>query len=198
MNSQMFFDFSSRQIKNLHLYATLFVDELSVKRFTMDDQWNFFSWKAGGRMSNFPLENLTLTGEFTYTYPLTFQHYVPTTTFESNNYNLGHYLTDNARELYFALSYKPLRAMDISAYFVDAVRGPDYTDLGVSRLGNPPLESVEWQRRAIGLKTTFQPYNDLYVWLGYEISDISGDPSLSPSYFYSDKNTLNIGVAFGF
>jgi hypothetical protein len=198
MNSQMFLDVSSRLIKNLHLYATLFVDELSVKRFTMDDQWNFFSWKAGGRLSNFPLENLTLTAEFTYTYPLTFQHYVPTITFESNNFNLGHYLTDNARELYFALGYKPLRAMDIVVYFIDDIRGPDYTDLGTSRLGNPPLESVEWQRRAMGLKTTFQPYNDLYVWLGYEISDISGDPSLSPSYFYGDKNSIDIGVTFGF
>ena len=198
MNSQMFLDISSRQIKNLHLYATLFIDELSVKRFGMDDQWNFLGWKAGGRLSNFPLENLSVTGEFTYSYPLTYQHYVPTTTFESNNFNLGHYLTDNARELYIALGYKPLRAMDISLYFIDAVRGPDYTELGTGRVGNPPLESVEWERRVVGMKARFQPYNDLYIWLGLEISDISGDASLSPPCFYGDRNIFDIGVTFGF
>ena len=51
MNSQMFFDISSRQIKNLHLYATMFIDELSVSRFTKKDEWNFFSYKAGDRKS---------------------------------------------------------------------------------------------------------------------------------------------------
>ncbi len=36
MNSQMFFDISSRQIRHLHLYTSLFVDELSVKRITKE------------------------------------------------------------------------------------------------------------------------------------------------------------------
>jgi hypothetical protein len=58
MNSQMFFDISSRQIKNLHLFATLFVDELSVKRIFDKDEWNFVSWKAGFSISNFPVQNL--------------------------------------------------------------------------------------------------------------------------------------------
>ena len=51
MNSQMFFDISSRQIKHLHLYATWFIDEMSVSRFTKDDEWNFFSYKAGFRLN---------------------------------------------------------------------------------------------------------------------------------------------------
>ena len=143
MNSQMFLDISSRQIKHLHLYASMFIDELSVSRITKDDEWNFFSYKAGFRVSNFPVENLSFTTEFTYTYPLTFQHYVPTTTFESSRYNLGHYLKDNAREWYLAFDYKPLRALNINIFFIDAIRGPDYTKLGGRRLGNPPLASIE-------------------------------------------------------
>ncbi len=72
MNSQMFFDISSRQIKNLHLYATLFIDEMSVARFTDPDEWNFFSYKAGATLFNLPVSNLSVTAEFTYTYPLAF------------------------------------------------------------------------------------------------------------------------------
>jgi hypothetical protein len=198
MNSQMFFDISSRQIKNLHLYATLFVDELSLDRISKKDQWNFLSWKAGFRVSNYPVRDLSLTGEFTYTYPLTFQHYVPTLTFESNRYNLGHYLRDNAREWYAALDYKPVRTLDIRFYFCDAIRGPDYTELGTPRVGNPPLDSINWHSTSIGLSGTFQLINDLYVWASFVYSDVSGDVRWSPEYFYGKKKTFNLGITLGF
>jgi len=198
MNSQMFFDISSRQIKHLHLYATLFVDELSVKRFFKDDEWNFASWKTGFRLSNFPIQNLSLTTEFTYTYPLVYQHNVPTITFESNNYNLGHYLKDNSREWYVALDYRPVRTLDIKLYFFDAVRGPDYTEFGGSRLGNPPLDSINWQNRTVGIRASYQVINDLYVWGSYVYSETDGDTRWSPEYFRGVKNTLNVGVTLGF
>jgi hypothetical protein len=198
MNSQMYLDISSRQLKNLHLYATLFVDELSVDRFTMKDEWNFFSWKGGFRLSNFPVENLSLTTEFTYTYPLTFQHYVPTLTYESNNFNLGHYLKDNSREWYLSLSYKPLRTLNLNLWFTDAVRGPDYTELGSPRVGNPPLSSIEWSNRSVGFSASYQMLNDVYVWLSANNSNISGDVRWSPGYFYGEKFTVNGGLTVGF
>jgi hypothetical protein len=198
MNSQMFFNISSRQIKNLHLYATMFIDELSVSRFTKKDEWNFFSYKAGFRLSNFPVSNLSFTSEFTYTYPLAFQHYVPTLTFATGGYNLGHYLRDNSREWYLAFDYRPLRTLDVNLFFCDAVRGPDYTELGVSRIGNPPLASVEWQNTSYGIKASYQVFNDLYTWASFVQSDVRGDSRWSPGYFQGRKNTLNMGITFGF
>ena len=198
MNSQMFFDISSRQIRKLHLYATLFIDELSVSRITMDDEWNFVSWKAGFRLTDLPVKNLSFTTEFTYTYPLTFQHYVPTLTFETASYNLGHYMKDNSREWYLALNYRPLRTLDINLWFIDAIRGPDYTALGTDRVGNPPLASVEWQNTSFGIRASYQLINDLYTWASFAASDISGKKEWSPEYFYGKKNTINFGVTFGF
>ena len=198
MNSQTFIDISSRNIRNLHLYATLFIDELSVARFGKDDEWNFFSWKAGFRLSNMPVQNLSFTTEFTYSYPLSYQHYVPTLTYETQNYNLGHYLRDNSRELYFAIEYKPIRTLNIGAWLTYAVRGPDYTELGTPRVGNPPLASVEWDSRVAGLRASYQVINDLYVWGSFVNSDVSGDSRWSPEYFYGKKNTVNIGATFGF
>ena len=198
MNSQMFIDISSRNIKNLHLYVSLFIDELSISRFTDDDEWNFVSWKTGFRLSNTPVQNLSFTTEFTYSYPLTYQHYVPTVTFQTQDYNLGHYLRDNSREWYFALDYKPIRALNIGLYFADAIRGPDYTELGTDRVGNPPLASIEWQSTAIGMKASYQIINDLYTWLQFCSSNITGDERWSPEYFFGKKNTFNIGATFGF
>jgi hypothetical protein len=198
MNSQMFFDISSTQIKNLHLYGTMFIDELAVGRFFMDDEWNFFSYKGGFRLSNFPISNLSVTTEFTYSYPLVFQHYVPTTTFETNNYNLGHYLRDNSREWYVAFNYKPVRTLDISLSFTDAIRGPDYTALGVDRLGNPPLATIEWHNTVYQIRARYQIINDVYVSASYTHSNLRGEKSWYPELFYGMKNTLNIGATMGF
>jgi hypothetical protein len=198
MNSQMFFDISSRQIKNLHLYATMFIDELSVARITKKDEWNFFSYKAGFRLTDFPVSNLSFTTEFTYTYPLTYQHYVPTITFESNGYNLGHYMRDNSREWYFSLAWRPMRTMNINLYFIDAIRGPDYNDIGGSRIGNPPLAPVEWHNTTYGLKASYQIINDVYSWCSYAVCDVRGEKMWSPEYFFGKKNTVNLGVTVGF
>jgi len=198
MNSQMFFDISSRQIKNLHLYGTMFIDELSADRFSKDDEWNFFSYKAGFRLIDLPVSNLSFTAEFTYTYPLTFQHNVPTLTFETTNFNMGHYLKDNSKEWYLAVDYRPLRTLKINMFFSDAVRGEDYTEQGGDRLGNPPLETIEWHNVSYGLKASYQIINDLYSWASFISSDITGDQRWSPEYFYGKKNTVNMGLTFGF
>jgi hypothetical protein len=198
MNSQMFFDISSRQIKNLHLYATLFIDELSVPRIFRKNEWNFLSYKAGVRISRLPVANLSFTTEFTYTYPLTYQHYVPTLTYESNGYNLGYYLKDNSRELYLAFDYRPIRTLDICLFFLDALRGPDYTEKGGSRLGNPPLSQVDWRNTSCGLKGSFQLINDIYAWISFINSNITGDARWSSPYFYGKKNTFNAGITIGF
>jgi hypothetical protein len=198
MNSQMFFDLSSRQIKNLHLYLTLFVDELSVSRFTMNDEWNFLSYKAGFRIDDLPVTNLSFTTEFTYSYPLTFQHYVPTLTFQNAGYNLGYYLRDNSREWDLAFDYHPVRTLDVNLYFIDAIRGPDYTELGTNRVGNPPLSTIQWHNTEFGMKASYQVINDLFTWVSYSSGNIRGDAGWSADYFYGKKNTFNLGMTLGF
>ena len=198
MNSQMFLDISSRQLRHLHLYASIFIDELSVSRFSKPDEYNFFSYKAGGKLTGLPVDDLSVTAEFTYTFPLVFQHYVPTLTFETNGYNLGHYLKDNSREWYFAAEYKPFRASGIKIWFSDAIRGPDYTSLGGDRLGNPLIETVEWQNTSFGLQLKYQPINDLYLSASLTHSNISGNPDWTAPYFYGNKTTLSLGATFGF
>jgi hypothetical protein len=198
MNSQMFFDVSSRQIRNLHLYATMYIDELSTSRFTKKDQWNFLSYKAGFRLTDLPVANLSFTTEFTYTYPLAFQHDVPTLTFNNAGYNLGYYLKDNSREWYLAFDYRPFRTMDVKLYFSDAIRGPDYTELGTNRIGNPPLSSVEWHSTEYGLKASCQVINDVFCWFSYSAGNTRGDDRWSAQYFFGKKNTVNAGISIGF
>ena len=71
-NSQMFFNISSRQIRNLHLFASVFIDEVSFSNWNdPEKRSNFISMKVGATLSNFPLQNIQCSAEYTRTRPIT-------------------------------------------------------------------------------------------------------------------------------
>ncbi|OFX26386.1 MAG: hypothetical protein A2041_07335 [Bacteroidetes bacterium GWA2_31_9b] len=197
-NSQMFIDISSRNMKKLRLSATLFIDELSTDRFTNDTLWNFWSFKGSARISDL-IPNTFITAEYTKSMPLTYKHNIPTTTFESNGYNLGHYLMDNSHEFYFSLLVKPYRTLTIKADYLFAQKGKDYDDLGGSRLGNPFMDSVEWENKTFSLRVSYQIINDGYLFVKYQHSEITGDNNkYTPIVYYGTQNTISLGANIGF
>jgi len=205
-NSQMFFDISSRQIKHLHLYGTFFIDELKVERITNDTLHNFWSMKLGAKVSNFVIDNFSLNVEYTKSVPITYQHRVPTLTFESNYYNLGHYLRDNSQELYLSAEYKLLRGLHLKAAYIMAQHGPDYEydinnpDEKVDQ--HPFMERVTWQNQTISFKATYEFISNAYLFFEFFSSDISGDEEqvnkYTPEFFRGKTNTISAGFNIGF
>ena len=197
-NSQMFIDISSNNIRHLHLYGTLFIDELSTSRFTTSD-YNFFSWKEGFRAGNFAfLPNIWLTAECTFTYPLTFQHNVPVLTFDNQGYNMGHWLRDNSRSWYFAFDYRPLRGMNIRMWHERSERGPDYQSIGGPRVGLPYLESIEWKNISTGLEVSYLITGGVQAKVALIRSDIEGEESWSAPDLYGRHTTFSGGLVWGF
>ncbi len=210
-NSAMFFNISSRQIKHLHLYASWFVDEFSKTRVGDDERNNFTSTKAGARLSNWPLKNVSLTGEYTFTYPMTYQHRTPTTTFETNDYNLGHYLRSNARELYAALSIQPYRGLILEASYTKAENGNEYYYLyGTGRVDDKPvLKDITWSNETIAFKAGYLLYNNFSIFAeyhnmniqGFDVDGISAQEYLdmfSPELFHGKTQTITFGMQMGF
>lgn len=200
MNAQMFLGVSSRQIRHLYLYTTLFLDEISLSRMTDPDRHsNFYSWKVGGELSNWPLRDVMFTAEYTRTNPLAYQHYVPTLTFETNRYNLGYWLEDNSEELFLALAWRPLRGFSARLSWSAARKGPDYTPLGNNgRLGLPFIEHVDWQQQLLALNLSYQIINDGYLTLGYSHRKQTGNPSYTPEFWQGTTDTWHMGINFGF
>ena len=202
MNSQLFFSVSSRNLRHFHFYGTAFIDELQVGRIFEKDEYNPISYKAG--MASTLILNTRFVIEYTWTNSLTFMHRMVTTTFESNRYNLGHYLEDNAKDLYIALEYRPLRSVLIRGYFNRSVKGPDYTALGVWEAGPAvaPFEPIVWQSNRAGLLATMQVVHDLYLRVGYEWRDVSGEQEYmdgwTPAVYHGRTGTLRIGLNYGF
>lgn len=190
-NSQMFFSLSSRTINHFHLYSTLFVDELSTKRFTVDSLYNFWGVKLGGRLTGWPLNNVSLTYEFTKTSPITYTHRVPSLTYASNKYTLGHYLGDNAREHYVALSLHPFCRLYSNISYTLAQKGNEYIyDRGRDAVLHPYMESVTWRSELISVELRYEILNDVFLRAEYLQTWISGyETDGNTAQYYLDRYT---------
>ena len=220
-NSALFLNLSSRNIKHLHLYASVFVDEIKFSRFkSSNPETNPISYKIGGRLSNFPLQNLSLTGEFTRTNIITYKHSVHAATWASNSYNMGHYLGDNSQELYGAVCYKPLRGLDLELSYTNAKHGNEYQYIrGQVRniISQPVLNEITWSNQTFAFGVNYEVFKNTYANLKLQYSNIQGHNLASTPIggevredaqryldlftpeFYQGKNvTFEAGLSFGF
>ncbi len=213
-NAQMYFDISSRQIRHLHLYATVFIDEISINRmFNKDEQSNYVSCKVGARLSDL-VPNTSFTVEYTQAKPMAYQHPIPSTTYESNSYVLGHYMKDNADELYILVRYKPIRGLDLQLGFINARRGKDYQKIisegdfadnpeinpDEPRWGLPFMNEVMFKKQQWQFKASYQIINDAYFFVEYENNNITGPDKdiYTPPFYLEGDNIFSFGLNFGF
>lgn len=201
MNSQIFFSASSRNLQDFHFYTSIFLDEFAFDRMFDSEEHNFVSYKFGAATTL--LSNTRIWAEYTWSNALTFRHNIPTTTFESNQYNLGHYLEDNARQFYLGAEYRPLRALNIRAYYSHAEKGPDHTELGtMPRQGITSFDPIVWTSDRVGILATYQLINDLYLRLGYEWRNVTGETEYlelwTPEEYHGKTGTFRLGMNFGF
>lgn len=205
-NSQLFFNISSRNLKYVHLYAGLFLDEIAMGRaFDKDEQSNFLSLKAGTGITLPFYTNATLIAEYTRTNPVTYRHFVNTTTYESNRFTMGHYLRDNSQEIYLGMRCRPIKSLNITAGITHGDVGPEYPYTGKDKsgLGLPFLETKEYQFTNLDVKVSYEILNDLFITAGCKLSDNKGTKaSTYTAPFYYGKNgktsTLFAGFNIGF
>lgn len=218
-NSQIFFNISTRNLKYTHFYASIYIDEINFKRLKPSNpEHNFYSWKVGGRLSNWPLRDLSLTAEFTRTNCGNYQHPYQVLTWASNGYNLGHYLGDNAQEVYVALAYKPVRGLSVMVSYVGATK---YNEYLYTRYPNSPFirqkqfaEKV-WSNDEVKLHAVYEVVNNAYAFVdlgwnnarGYEpasepaIDEVRLDAAgylkrYTPAFYWGQNWTVKMGFSF--
>lgn len=205
-NSQMFLDLSIRSIRKTHIYSTLFVDEVNVgKMLDPKKQTNLFSFKAGIRFTNLFIKNTSLTFEYTRTNPWVYVHPIATTAFSSNNYNMGHYLGQNAEEFFAGLKLKPTRGLMIDLGFIQAYKGPTGPFVSVNGVnagvaGATFLPAYEWSSQSVFVKAQWEIINDLFIFAEFwntTIDEISTSTYTAP-FYYGKTNTITVGLNAGF
>jgi len=197
-NSWLFFNVSIRNIKNIHLYASLFADEIKLSRFFKKAEHNPIGYKYGIQFSNV-MPNTFLTLEFTRYNPFVYQSKTPVTTYQTNAYLLGDYLGDNSQEFYVSLGFRFFRASEIKLAYRHAKHGPLYNETGTIESDMPFMENVAWENNELTLSANWQIINDAYLYLSYMIRNSSGDEKkYTAPYYYGKTNTVEVGLNYGF
>ncbi len=215
-NAQMYLDISSRQIKDLHLYTSIFIDEIVLaKMFSATEKSNDIAFKIGARITDL-LPDLSLTAEYTHIRPLAYEHFIPTVTFKSNDFILGSYMRDNAEEIYLSARYKPIRGLDLQASYTLMRKGKDYQkifdnneedlhpeinqDQDEIRRGLPLLNEERYKNQNIILKASYQIINDGFIFIEAQHNTFGGpDIELYTNpYYLAGDNILSLGMNFGF
>ena len=222
-NSQIFLNFSSRNIKHLHLFTSIFADEIKWSRFSPGSaEKNPISYKIGANLSNFPIDNLSIVGEFTRTNIINYKHSIPAITWASNSYNLGSYLSDNSQEIYLALRYKPIRGLDLSLSYMDAKHGNEYDYVRDSHaidkiISQPSLGDITWSNKTLAFNAQYEVFNNAYALINIAYSNIQGYDITStpivgevrktaqgyldlftPAYLQGKNTTVAVGFSLGF
>ena len=181
-NTQLFFDISCRNLKYVHFYTSMFIDELSIKRmFDKEKHSNYISWKAGFCFSGLP-KTFSLTFEYTRTNPNTYQHFIPATAFTTGDINLGHYLGSNAEEYFVQLGYRPIPRLSLKASYTYLRKGTDYIYGEGEPWGLPFMQQVIYYNHITTLKVEWEWMNNCFVYAHLQYYKTDGREGMVQKY----------------
>ena len=176
-NAQIFFGISSKgQIKNTHLYGTLFIDELTISGlFDSYKQRNQLGLTLGGSVTDLPIENLTTKIEYTKIYPFVYQHYIQTSDYKSADYILGHWMGHNADLIYASLNYRVLRGLQATVWGQYIRKGEDgNVEQQYNIQPQPPfLFGLRKNYGYIGAEIKYEYTHELFAKLSYQTTNSS-------------------------
>ncbi|MGE5424348.1 MAG: hypothetical protein ACM3N9_03230 [Syntrophothermus sp.] len=209
-NSQMFLNIESYNIKHLHLFATVYIDDFSTTRIANDTRHNFISGKGGFSLNNWPLRDVILRCEYTCSNPMVYKHYVPTLTFESNKFNLGSYLRDNSTDFYSEITWMPFQRLQVTGSYLLATHYNEYAYTNGFEAERYPLrQDKTWQSQTISIGASYQFASNCYLVMRYDNGDIQGFSAdghqpeyylnlFTPKFYQGKTNTFTAGFNFGF
>ncbi|OGU38658.1 MAG: hypothetical protein A2315_13215 [Ignavibacteria bacterium RIFOXYB2_FULL_35_12] len=129
-NQQIFLSISSKDhLINTHFYGTLFIDELTIGGLnaslainptyggaTTRRQRTQLGFTLGLSVTDIPIDNLTLNGEYTKLYPFVYGHHDPAQTYRNSDYLMGHWMGHNSDLIYLDLNYRFLRGLEANLW----------------------------------------------------------------------------------
>lgn len=194
-NGQIFAQISSRnQIKNTHLYATLFIDEIRLSKiFDRVQNRNQIAYTLGANKTDVFIKYLTIGGEYTRIRGGVYNNIIPAQTYTNNSYSLGDWMGQNADRIYLYVKYTPLPRLKTSIWYQYARKGSDWTlDQQYNQQPEPPFLFNElFSRRDIG----FNAYYEIIQTLKINFNIIHN------TIFYPQQtvanNTISLGMSYG-
>ncbi len=195
-NSQFFGMISSRNhMKNTHLYAQLFIDEIRASKvFSAREKRNQLGYTVGINRTDLFVHYLTAGLEYSRINPFVYNNLLPTQTYESNGYLLGDWMGNNADRFYLFLAYTPLPKLKIRTWHQQIRKGAAGTlDQQYFAVPQPRfLFQKLYDLTETGLSVNYEWLNKLV--LSMRITRMNVDYESAPA---TKNNSFKIGFSYG-
>jgi hypothetical protein len=198
-NSQFFLGVSSRnQIRNTHLYGTLFIDEITLEGlFNKQTQRNQLGFTLGGSITDLPFENTIFTLEYTKVYPYVYNNYIQTQNYQSSGYLLGDWIGDNADLIYASINYRFIRGLQATIWAQYIRKGAEETIAQDGIQPQPPfLFGLRNNYSYLGAEVKYEINHELFARLQYQTTNNSTQQA---NLSFTDKrvNEFYIALYYG-
>ncbi len=198
-NSQFFAAISSRDhVKNTHLYGSFFIDELTINGlFDPEKERNQIGFTIGASVIDLPLDNLTLTLEYSKIYPFVYDHFIQTQTYESASYILGHWMGNNNDQVYGAIKYRFLRGLEASVWARYIRKGEDGNIDDQYTQPQPPfLFGLRTNYTYFGTLIKYEVIHELFVRLRFQYMRTSQQQE-DLSFINNDVSEFHFAIYYG-
>jgi hypothetical protein len=197
-NGQLFFQISSRnQLRNTHLYATVFIDEIRVgSLFNKTNSRNQLGFTLGGSVTDLLVPYLTAGIEYTRVNPFVYRNLIPAQDYTSYNYFLGDWMGNNFDRITYSLSYTPVARLKCQLNYQSSRKGAAGT-LAQQYFQQPQpdfLFNQQNKQQQISFRAAYELINSLQL-TGYYSSLRTNDLI---SRTNTTNHTLSIGFTYGF
>ena len=195
-NGQYFLSVSSRnQIKNTHLYTTLFIDEIKVSAlFNKTESRNQLGFNLGGSITDVLIPYLSLGAEYTRVNPFVYSNLIPAQTYSSYNYNLGDWMGNNFDRAIVFAKYSPMAKLKLVARFQKIRKGGAGTIYEQYAVQPQPVFLFDYikTRTDVFLQARYEYINNIYLSTSLTLMQIK----LANGNVVKD-NTYQLGISVG-
>ncbi len=195
-NGQFFLQVSSRnQIKNTHLYGSLFIDEIKVgDMFNSAKSRNQLGYTLGGSITDVFVPYLTLGAEYTRINPFVYSNLIPAQFYTQYNLPLGDWMGNNFDRQSFFLKYTPIPKLKTYLRYQTIRKGGAGTiTQQYLAVPQPPfLFDFEKKRTDLFVQLSYEWINNFYLTGSYEKINQHFENGSSNS-----SSQMQIGFAFG-
>jgi hypothetical protein len=186
-NKQIFGSLDINALKNYNFYMALFLDEFSVSDFTSPDrQRNQLGFTLGARSYDLIYPNTDILVEYTRINPWVYNHKFPDATYQSHLYDLGHWIGQNADNLYLEANYRPFRNLRLGVQFESMRKGAMDSTKFQYQLPTPTfLYAPMIKTQSFGLTARYEPVRDLFFDFHFLFARYTQQPDVRGKFQYA-------------
>ena len=199
-NAQLFADASYRiSPLNSKVYGSVFIDELSIEKVMESENLSSIGYTIGTEFSDLIVLNSAFVLEYTRIQPFVYNNSDNAQTYQSHNYQLGHWTGSNSDIIYLSYKQNILRGVSIKLSGWYFRKGQTEEPEQQYQLPYPStLYGARRTDKNISISVVWEPYHNLFAKGCYSYSDITDEEEgRTPDFKLGANNNFSFSIFYG-